>query len=113
MPPADEGSALKPQEIDLIKRWIAEGAAAPDEKIPPAPTEHWAFQRIEKPLLPEPFRNDDTIHPIDAFLAANRLEMGLKTQPQAERSILIRRLYLDLVGLSPPSNSCMTIVPGR
>ncbi|MBD3673141.1 MAG: DUF1553 domain-containing protein [Planctomycetaceae bacterium] len=101
MPPADEGASLKPKEIALIKRWIAEGAAAPDEEIPLAPTEHWAFQRIEKPLLPEPFRNDDSIHPVDAFLAAKRLELGLKTQPQAERSILIRRLYLDLVGLPP------------
>ncbi len=101
MPPADEGASLKPKEIDLIKRWITEGAVAPDEEIPQAPTEHWAFQQIEKPPLPESFRNDDTIHPVDAFLAAKRLELGLKTQPPVDRSILIRRLYLDLIGLAP------------
>jgi hypothetical protein len=101
MPPEDEGAALKPREIELIKRWIAEGAAAPDEEIPQAPTEHWAFQRIEKPPLPEPFRADEKIHPVDAFLAAKQQERGLKPQPRAERSILIRRLYLDLIGLPP------------
>lgn len=101
MPPVDEGAALKRTEIDLIRRWIAEGAAAPDEETPQAPTEHWAFQRVEKPRLPEPFRTDESIHPVDAFLAAKREALGLKTQPKAERSILIRRLSLDLVGLPP------------
>lgn len=101
MPPVDEGAALKPDEIELLKRWIAEGAAAPDEEIPLAPTEHWAFLRIEKPPLPEQFRTVEKIHPVDAFLNAKQIERGLKTQPKAERSILIRRLYLDLVGLPP------------
>ena len=101
MPPSGEGAALKSQEIELLKRWITSGADAPEEDVPQAPAEHWAFQRIEKPMLPEPFRNQDKVHPVDAFLAFRRQELGLKSQPPAERSILIRRLYLDLVGLPP------------
>ena len=43
------------------------------------------------------------MHPIDAFLGAKRSAQSLTTQPQAPRSILLRRLYLDLVGLPPTS----------
>ena len=47
MPPAEEGSALKPDEVALIRAWIDQGATAPQEEIPLAPHEHWAFQRIK------------------------------------------------------------------
>ncbi len=92
MPPAGEGTALKPDEIALIKRWIDQGAIAPAEKIPVAPQQHWAFLRIEKPTAADS---------IDGFLRVKRAEHSLKTQPPAERSILLRRLYLDLIGLPP------------
>lgn len=92
MPPDGEGAALKPKEIALLRTWIEQGALAPEEKIPVAPQNHWAFQRIEKPKSAES---------IDGFLAAKRKTLSLKTQPPAERSVLIRRLYLDLIGLPP------------
>ena len=92
MPPAGEGTSLKPDEIALIKRWINQGAIAPEEKIPVAPQKHWAFQRIEKPK---------TANSIDEFLRVKRAEHSLKAQPRAERPILLRRLYLDLIGLPP------------
>ncbi len=92
MPPAGEGTALKPDEIALIREWIAQGAIAPPEKIPVAPQKHWAFQRIEKPTSADS---------VDGFLRVKRAEHSLKTQPPAERSILLRRLYLDLIGLPP------------
>ena len=96
MPPSEDGAALKPAEIALLRSWIASGATAPDEKTPLAPTEHWAFRRIERPSLV-----DSSANPIDALLDAKRSQHSLKTQPAAERSILIRRLYLDLTGLPP------------
>ncbi len=98
MPPADEGSALKPAEVALIRNWILQGANAPHEDIPLAPSEHWAFQRIEQPEVPA---SDEFTHPVDILLAANRSQQGLKLQPPAERTLLIRRLYLDLIGLPP------------
>ncbi|MDG2126800.1 MAG: DUF1553 domain-containing protein [Fuerstiella sp.] len=96
MPPTEDGAALKPEEIALLRSWIASGAIAPDEEIPLAPTEHWAFLRIERPPVEQSSGN-----PIDMLLAAKRKERGLSLQPPAERTILIRRLYLDLIGLPP------------
>ncbi len=101
MPPAEEGSALLPDQIALIRTWIQQGAAAADEQTPTSPTQHWAFQKIERPTIPATFANSQLDNPIDALLAAKRAELGLRTQPQATRSILIRRLYLDLIGLPP------------
>jgi hypothetical protein len=96
MPPSEDGAALKPAEIALLRSWIASGAVAPDEETPLAPTEHWAFRRIERPAFEQSSGN-----PIDVLLDAKRSKHGLSIQPPAERSILIRRLYLDLIGLPP------------
>lgn len=96
MPPADEGAALKPEEIDLLRRWIQQGAAAPDEAVPESPTDHWAFQKIQRPVVAGAAAN-----PVDALLEASRRHSDLRVQPLASRSIRIRRLYLDLIGLPP------------
>lgn len=93
MPPADEGSALKPEEVKLVRLWIEQGASAPQEDVALDPIEHWAFQPIRSPK--------EAGTSIDKLLAKQRALHGLKTQPQAERSILIRRVYLDLIGLPP------------
>ncbi len=100
MPPADQGSAMTADQIALIRRWIDEGAEAPDEVIPPAPAEHWAFQPVRRPAIAN---TDRYAHPLDALLDARRRELGLRVQPLATRSLQIRRLYLDLIGL-PPTN---------
>ena len=92
MPPDGEGTALKPSELRLLRDWIHQGANAPDEEIPVAPQQHWAFQPIVKPTA---------ANSIDGFLELKRKEQGLKTQPAADRPVLIRRLYLDLIGLPP------------
>ncbi len=64
---------------------------------PPAPSEHWAFQPIVRPQLP----TNAATHPVDALLQATRVEKGVRAQGQAARGILLRRLYLDLIGLPP------------
>ncbi len=97
MPPEAEGSALKDDEIQLLRSWIAEGAVAPDEEIPVAPQAHWAFQKIERPQVAD----SDKANPIDALLSAKQAAHSITPQPPAERSLLIRRLYLDLIGLPP------------
>src|SRR5690606_21151465 len=100
MPPAEEGAPLKPEQIAVIRKWIEQGAAAPDEPIPTGPRDHWSFQRIERPPIPN-LKSGTLDNPIDAFLEAKRQEHGLKQQPEVERSLAIRRLYLDLTGLPP------------
>ncbi|MGY8643101.1 MAG: PSD1 and planctomycete cytochrome C domain-containing protein [Verrucomicrobiales bacterium] len=96
MPP--EGEPLKSGEIEAIKQWIAAGAPKPENELgDDDPAAHWAFQRIERPAIPESaFKN-----PIDAFLSEKRDAENLKPQPEAEREILLRRVYLDLIGLPP------------
>ena len=97
MPPPEDGAPLKPEEITLLRRWIDDGAKAPaNEPVPKAPIEHWAFQIPNRVPLPGNAGN-----PIDALLEKNRATLGLKVQPSAEGTILIRRLYLDLIGLPP------------
>lgn len=98
MPPADEGAALKPNEIALLRNWIAQGAIAPAESVPASPREHWAFRTVERPTVPE---SALTSNPIDAFLDQQRRALSLRVQPAADRGILLRRVYLDLIGVPP------------
>jgi len=105
MPPPEDGAALKPREIALLRRWIDAGAKAPaGEPVPLAPSEHWAFKTPRRTPLPGDARN-----PIDALLDNRQATLGLKVQPKAHRTILLRRLYLDLIGL-PPTREQLTDV---
>jgi len=97
MPPPEDGAALKPGEIALLRRWIDGGAKAPaGEPVPQGPGEHWAFQVPRRTALP-----DDAGNPIDVLLEGRQATLGLKAQPPAQRTIQIRRLYLNLIGLPP------------
>ena len=95
MPP--EGAPLKPEEIESLKKWITDGAAVPEGEKPQAdPGEHWAFQLpVKYPL------NGQQGNPVDIILRQHRQKKALQRQSLAENSILIRRLYLDLIGLPP------------
>ena len=101
MPP--EGDPLKPEEIERITRWIAEGAVTPaDEQEERDPRKHWAFQPVVRPPLP---RSSGGVsadeHPIDAFITARLAARKLIRQPPASRRTLARRLFLDVTGLPP------------
>jgi hypothetical protein len=110
MPPEDAGKPLSKEEIDLISRWIDEGA----ETLGPEPDDigqgmlitaedraYWAFQPIRRPALPGVSASEVVSNPIDAFIL-NRLEaQGLTFSPEADKRTLIRRLTFDLWGLPP------------
>ena len=99
--PKDE-KPLKPAEIALIKRWIAQGAVAPkNEPVEKSPSEHWAYQVPKRPAVPHVKNSKWVRNPIDAFIAAEHGNRGLKPQPPAKNHILLRRVYLDLTGLPP------------
>ena len=96
MPP--EGEPLHDGEIEEIRSWLAAGAQGPENELPEDdPSHHWSFKAIERPEVPA----SDFENPIDAFLASKHADIGLVPQPKAERSLLLRRLYLDLIGLPP------------
>ena len=74
MPPQGEGSQLTTDEVEVLRSWVAQGAASPaDEKPEPDPRKHWSFSPPVRPAAPavrdasQPVRN-----PIDAFLASAR-----------------------------------------
>lgn len=104
MPPEGEGEPLVADEVALLRAWIEAGCPAPHDEQPEAdPRDHWAFRPRIRPAVPAP---EDAIggrSPIDAFLQAAREQAGLRPQAEAPRHVLIRRLYLDLVGLPPDS----------
>ena len=98
MPP--EGRPVSKETIEAIRNWITNGATVPpNETGEDDPARHWAFQQVSRPTVPD----SDYSNPIDAFLESTRrkAKAPLKTQPKAKRSLRIRRLYLDLVGLPP------------
>jgi len=87
MPPPELGRPLSQEEKERLETWIQEGAAW---------GRHWSLEPIEASVPP----NQD-LHPVDAFVELKLAEKGLKPQPEASRSTLIRRLALDLTGLPP------------
>lgn len=92
MPPAWSPYRLSEHEIDLIRRWIQQGA--PWEK-------HWSFIPPKRRPLPEVVHRDWPRNPIDNFVLARLEREGLDPSPQADRERLIRRVTLDLTGLPP------------
>jgi hypothetical protein len=92
MPPADSNRRLSAAEIDLLKRWVAEGAKW---------DRHWSFQPVERPPVPETKSRGWSNDEIDQFVLARLEAAGLKPAPEAGRERLIRRLSFDLTGLPP------------
>ncbi|MEC7696379.1 MAG: DUF1553 domain-containing protein [Planctomycetota bacterium] len=94
MPPPDSARKLSAEEIDTLKRWIAEGATW---------KAHWAFDPLAREPLPTVRQNDWSRNPIDRFVLARLEQAGFQPAPPVDRSGLIRRLSLDLTGLPPTS----------
>ncbi len=102
MPP--DGSPLPEEEIEQLRWWIERGADGPrDESPEKEPGEHWAFQPLTRPAPPvlADCYSSTLTHPIDAFVAAKRDELSIRPLPLADKATLLRRLYLDLIGLPP------------
>jgi mono/diheme cytochrome c family protein len=88
--------------INLIRRWIDEGADWPDEASAKAELKkHWAFIAPVKPAAPAVKDAKWVANPIDAFVLARLEKEDLKPAPAADRVTLLRRLSLDLIGLPP------------
>jgi Protein of unknown function (DUF1553)/Protein of unknown function (DUF1549)/Planctomycete cytochrome C len=92
---------LKKEEIDLLTRWVKEGAEWGD---------HWAYVSPQKVSVPNPegyfasflpFGNSWAKNDIDRFILVNLKKEGLKPTDEAPKATLLRRVYLDLIGLPP------------
>jgi Protein of unknown function (DUF1549)/Protein of unknown function (DUF1553)/Planctomycete cytochrome C len=102
MPPSGK---LRPHEIAALEDWVRGGAIWPKKSDSKngrgvSPGQHWAFLPVvEAP--PPPAAAGESLHPIDRFLARARADHGLKPASPAPRRVLVRRVYLDLIGLPP------------
>src|SRR5213075_3069610 len=68
---------------------------------------HWAFAPPVRPPVPEVKNTGWVRNPVDAFVAAEHERRGLTPRPEPPRHVLLRRVYLDLVGL-PPTRAELT-----
>jgi hypothetical protein len=59
------------------------------------------FEVVKEPAVPRVKNREWVRNPIDAFIAAQHEARGLKARPESSREVLLRRVYLDLIGLSP------------
>lgn len=92
MPPPDAQKQLSDLEREKLVAWVRSGAKY---------QQHWAFQPPQRPQLPSVSRPAWVKTPIDAFVLAKLDEQQLAPSPEAPRAMLVRRLYLDLIGLPP------------
>lgn len=102
MPPEHEGEALTPEELAVVRTWLEAGAVGPAEESREAdPSQHWAFQSIQRPAIPSLGPEVAKDHPIDNFIVRQHQRLGVHVAARADRRTLLRRLSLDLVGVPP------------
>lgn len=119
MPPAGK---LTEKEVQLLSQWITNGAPWPASDSPvaneagaivnweEAQQNHWAFQPVTNPPLPQVSNPDWTQSSIDYFVLAQLDQQGLQPSPAADRRTLIRRLYMDLLGVQPTEEQVAAFV---
>jgi hypothetical protein len=92
------GDTLSKREIALLERWITAGAEWPEKVVE---AKHWAYVPPVRAPLPQPADARWVRTPVDAFILDRLEREGLKPSPEASPETLVRRLYLDLIGLPP------------
>ncbi|MCC6510004.1 MAG: DUF1553 domain-containing protein [Pirellulaceae bacterium] len=95
------GEPLSEQQQTILQQWIVAGGVWPDGFTE---ARHWAYIKPVRPALPEVSNVHWPRSPLDYFILQGLDSAGLKPSPKATPEKLIRRLYLDLIGL-PPSAS--------
>jgi hypothetical protein len=92
MPPVEHGKSLTPEQVEVLGRWIDQGAAY---------EEHWAFVPPARAAAPAVRDAAWARNPLDRFVLARLEQEGLAPAPEADRATLLRRASLDLTGLPP------------
>jgi len=91
MPPPESHKKITPQQVELLQRWITEGAEY---------QKHWAFEKPVKAAVPIT-KSGLVRNPVDAFIQDRLKKEGLDPAKEATKEALIRRVTLDLTGLPP------------
>ena len=113
MPPK---KPLSTEKVKILEEWVRSGAPWPGfegelvvgKEGSEEPydwdkfrREHWSFQPVIKPVAPATGKSEWPKVDLDHFILAKLKSKGLKPNAQAEKRILLRRAYLDLLGLVP------------
>jgi Protein of unknown function (DUF1553)/Protein of unknown function (DUF1549)/Planctomycete cytochrome C len=104
-------------EVAVLTRWVEMGSPWPDGDVPtgehPAPTtdarveinraadSHWAFQPVRRPNVPNDGHDDWSRNQLDRFVRRKMQQNPMTPSPRAGRRTLLRRAYLDLIGMPP------------
>jgi cytochrome c553 len=104
MPPPKSHKVLKPEQKELLKRWIADGAKY---------QEHWSLIASQRPPLPKVKNKSWVKNPIDNFILARLEKEKLKPATEADRRTLARRVSLDLTGLPPTPEAVEAFVKDK
>jgi hypothetical protein len=91
-PPSSKKDRLTAAQIDVLRRWIDQGAKF---------DLHWSYVKPTRPVFPAVKNRAWVRNPVDAFVAAGQEAHGFAPAPEADRVTLIRRLSFDLIGLPP------------
>ncbi|HEY7154996.1 MAG TPA: DUF1549 and DUF1553 domain-containing protein [Gemmataceae bacterium] len=94
--PGDPKDKPATAELTTARQKLAELRARPRDAYAWQP-----FEPVKRPSVPKVKRADWERNPIDAFLAAEHERHGLEPRPEASKPVLLRRVYLDLIGLPP------------
>ncbi|GAA4459560.1 DUF1553 domain-containing protein [Novipirellula rosea] len=117
---------LDQRQIDALTKWVEMGAPWPQVTSSPgvpiatgtdwssfdwasARQSHWAWQPVQRPEIPMVDPNF-VVNPIDNFIVARRIAAGLEAVATAEPEILVRRIYIDLIGVPPTPAQVQTFV---
>lgn len=94
MPPPEHGAALTAAEVDVLTRWIRQGAHY---------AQHWSYVKPQRPELPNASGElaGWPQNPVDNFVLQKMQAHGLQPSREADRYALARRVFLDLIGLPP------------
>ena len=105
-----QSAKLSEEMIASVAAWIdakapyssdLQSAVATDQKAFLHGSDHWAYQPPKRPPLPKVSNRAWVRSPIDLFIAAEHEKRRLEPMPEADRPTLLRRVYLDLIGLPP------------
>ena len=92
MPPLSANKTLDSNQIEVLRRWIEDGALW---------DQHWSFKAVATTDAPAVSNNTWVRNSVDRFVLAKLEDEGLMPAPEADRRTLARRVALDLTGLPP------------
>lgn len=92
MPPPKFHKRPSRQQIELVRRWIDQGAVW---------QKHWSYNSVERPKLPTVGKVGWARNAIDHFILAALESEQLMPATAADKLVLLRRVTFDLTGLPP------------